>query len=351
MADVDDALAQTAVALNEDAKASRKAKKGGKAEPLPPIEENSGEQTSEGTGSVMTEEPSAVIEPPPREELAEALGSLGSAVASKNESYDLSEEAHYNALERMEAVASEYGVSARSLVPDVRDFLLDQIKARPKPWAATSKAEQQDVAGACEHAAIELVRKIVEAVAADASKQPIRCLLVGYTDKGDDIKVDLKLKTLSADETSDAVIGLHRAKGKHVLLTVASVDDYRADNREAEIDEDEPPLDFEAGSSEISDEDLANAGGEEESEDEIVSKAYDSHPLAHDDLVITQGGATGRVRIDLKAEMVNAEIAGENGPTEVELRPATPQELAAERDRIADFDDNGSDGGAPEASD
>jgi hypothetical protein len=335
MADVDEAIAATAVGLNEDAKAARKRSSKAKAEPQ-------AGQLVDGSGEVLLDAgPSAVVEPAPGE-VDEALGKLGDAVARKESDVDLSEEGHLTAIERMENLASDYEIATKALVPDVRDFLLDQIKARPKPWSATSQGEQRDVAAACEHAAVELVRKVVEAVAADSSRQPIRCLLVGYSDKADDIKVDLKVKALSEEEGVEAVVGLHRAKGKHVLVTVASVDDYRGDGREAETLPDQPDLSFEAGS-EITDEDLAgeDLGPGEVPPEERPAKPHDAHPLAHDELVaLPSGDRTGRVRVNLKSETIEAEVPPENeGGTGFvhELRAATPQELAAERDRTADF--------------
>ncbi len=188
MPDADEALAATAVALNEDAKASRKAsaKKAAKAGAAP--------ATSDDAAGVN-----------------DALADLGTALDKDHAKYDLTESAHQTAIERMEQNATDFVIDERSLVPDVRDFLLQNIKDRPKPWAATSNAEQQDVAGACEHAAVELVRKVVEAIRSSGATDPIRCLLVGFADKGDDIKVDLKVKAIDAEDTLKAVMSLHKA--------------------------------------------------------------------------------------------------------------------------------------------
>ena len=270
---------------------------------------------------------------PPKEVLDESLGRLGDAIAREQSKVDLSEGAHVTAIERMEGLATDYEVDVRSLVPDVRDFLLDQIKSRPKPWSATSKGEQHDVAAACEHAAVELVRKIVEAVAASGKNEPIRCLLVGYSDKGDDIKVDLKVKALSEPETVSAVIGLHKAKGKHVLLTVASVDDYRGDGREAELMEDEPPLDFEAGELDpppADDSDLAEAGYE--------VRQPDAHPLRTGDRVDVPNYGSCEVRVNVSTGMIEAKHANRDD-FDIDVRGATPEEMAGERKRTDGFSD------------
>jgi hypothetical protein len=151
---------------------------------------------------------------------------------------------HTTALDRMAGIVDDLELSTGELVFDVRDFLLDTIKQRPKPWSSTSQAEQRDVAAACEHSATELIRKIVEAVAA-RGVVPVRVLLTKVT-LGDDIVIAGKVKTYSDDEADKAVMILHKAHGKHVMLTVASVEDYRGEGRDAETDVDEPPLDFEA---------------------------------------------------------------------------------------------------------
>lgn len=336
MPDVDDALAATAVALNEDAKAKRRTK----SKALPPADEASDEvQTSDGTGEQMEPLPAgddAVIEAAPGE-LNAALESYGEAVRDKQggtAGYDLSEKAHETAIDRMENLATDYEIDSRSLVPDVRDFLLDQIKARPKPWSATSNGEQRDVAAACEHAAVEIVRKIVEAVASSGKNDPIRCLLVGYADKGDDIKVDLKVKALSTEETTEAVLGLHKAKGKHVLLTVASVDDYRGDGtREAELDPDEPTMNFEAGGPEAEappadDSDLVDAAEERGLDSE-------THPLSTGQTVYLEAEGNVEVRVNVETGMVEGKARGRD-EFDIDVRAATPEELASERERTQD---------------
>lgn len=152
---------------------------------------------------------------------------------------------HVTAIDRMEAMAAELELSTVELVTDVRDFLLDTIKARPKPWSATSQQEQRDVASACEHAGRELVRKIVEAVAS-SGPTPVR-MLVTKLAIGSDIVLTGKIKSYGEDEEDQAVKVLHHSIGKHVILNPASVDDYSGNGREAATDPDEPDFSFEAG--------------------------------------------------------------------------------------------------------
>lgn len=150
---------------------------------------------------------------------------------------------HTSAIDRMETMADDLVIQTDEMVFDVRDFLLDTIKARPKPWSGTSQAEQRDVAAACEHAAKELVRKVVEAVASNGV-QSIRVLLT-KVNMGTDIVISGKVKTFGEEEEDRAVLQLHRAIGKHVMLTRASADDYSGEGREADTDPDEPDFGFE----------------------------------------------------------------------------------------------------------
>lgn len=152
---------------------------------------------------------------------------------------------HTAALDRMTAIADELEISTDEMIYDVRDFLLDTIKARPKPWSGTSQAEQRDVAAACEHAAREVVRKIVEAVASNGV-QSIRVLLT-KVNMGTDIIIQGKVKTFGENEEDKAVLQLHRAINKYVMLTRATAEDYAEGEREAETDPDNHEFGFESG--------------------------------------------------------------------------------------------------------
>lgn len=208
MADEDDAIAAAAVDLNADAKAKRKAKPGQLTGQDGEVLLDAGEAEQQGGG------------------------------------FD-AEGQHQTAVDRMFNMVDELELDPSAMVYDVRDFLIDTIKARPKPWSATSQAEQRDVAAACEHAATELIRRIVEQVAA-RGVDSIRVLLTKVNAAGDDIVITGKVKFLDADgpERDKSVLSLYHAIGKHVMLTRASVEDYRQDGREAATDADEPDLGF-----------------------------------------------------------------------------------------------------------
>lgn len=250
-----------------------------------------------GEATVRVDEPgeapgesSAVTEASP-EELQGAIDKLGDAVRAHEGGtggYDLSEEAHRSAVDRMADLGNSVELDSLSLVADARDFLLDVIKSRPKPWSACSNSEQRDIAAACEQVAEGLVRQIVEIIRSDG-KKPVRVLLQKVA-MGDEIQITGKVKTYESGEEDEAVMLLHHARGKHVMLTVASVDDYKG-GREAHLDPDDPPLPFEGGDHPDNDSDLV----------EVLPPGLDSD--------------TGWI----------------------DVREASADELAAERERQADF--------------
>lgn len=307
MADVDEAIAATAVGLNEDAKAGRKSASK-RTTPAKSLAEDAAAVAALGGGeeTIVNDLSEGAVE--------DAIESLGAAVAAAPA------ESHETAIERMEANSTNATIDVRSLIPDVRDFILQTIKDRPKPWATTPKDEQADVAAACEHAATELVRKCVEAIRSGGAVAPIRCLLVGYSDKGDDIKIDMKLKVANPTDTTKAIVALHEAKGKHVLVTVASIEDYRADGREAELDEDQRGMNFEAGP--------------------IDDHPDDDSDLAAEDLEPDTDGDAGcrtNLKSGMRERLAADQAAGDEDAVWEEVREATPDELAAERERTADF--------------
>lgn len=202
------------------------------------------------------DEPPAVSEPGPGE-LDQAITSLGDAVTANQQGEQGAADAegqHGSALNAFDNIIEQMDLDPNELVFDVRDELLDIIKHRPKPWSATSQQEQRDVAGRCEEFGKKLIRQIVEAVAA-RGQDPIRVLLTKVNAGGDDIVITGKVKFLDAEpsERDKSILNLHHGIGKHVMLTRASVDDYAGQGREAATDEDQHPIDFEAGASEDED--------------------------------------------------------------------------------------------------
>lgn len=181
------------------------------------------------------------------------------------------EEEHETAIDRMESIGDDLDLDTEELVADVRDFLLDTIKARPKPWSGTSQAEQRDVIASCEHNAKELVRGVVEAVAA-RGVQPVRMLLTKVT-MGNDTIITGKLKAYDEEEEDRAIKILHSSLQKHVMITAASVEDYQAEGRDVDGDPDEPDLEFEADSDEVIEDDPDSAEDEEDEDTEAEAEA------------------------------------------------------------------------------
>lgn len=250
-------------------------------------------------------------------------------------------------IERMERMGEEAVLNTPSLVADLRDAMLDQVKMRPKPWGLTPFDEQRDVAAALENVARELVRKVVEAVRAEGP-DPIRALLESYSEK-DGLKAQLKIKTFNDEEALAAVIGLHMAVGKHVLITVASVSDFDGDQRDPELQPDQHDLlNFEAGGDgghPGDDSDLANedrrvnpATGFIERRQPPGDEWAKAEPATLDEI---REAGDGLFRLNLKSGMIENLPEGADSDDEkawVDVRAAIPEELAAERESMADFD-------------
>lgn len=222
------------------------------SDPQQPDVPDEGQQADEEESPAFIE-PEGADGPMIVDPVADQLGDGGNA-----------EREHLTSIDAMVLAAEELVLNSKSLVDDVRDFLLEQIKHRPKPWSATSQAEQRDIAAACEQNAKELVRKTIEAVAVGRAANPIRCLLESFVEK-DGIKVTLKVKPIAEEDSLAAIVGLHKARGKHVMLTVAALEDY-SEGRDVETDPDEPQLGFEAGTDEYPDDD-SDLAGDDENED------------------------------------------------------------------------------------
>jgi len=292
------------------------------------------------SGLTLPDEPSAVSEPGPGE-FETAVANLGAAVAAQDPTgtggHDLSDGALDRAIETMEANVEAWVASSASLVADVRDLMLEPIKHRPKPWKLMNPGEQRDLAASCEQQAQELVRKVVETIAA-GGRQGVRVFLKKVS-LGEKIEISGEVRA-TADEEDDAVMLLHHARGKNVMLTVASKDDYQADHREAETDEEEPELGFEAGGEEVGDDILSGEDLIDEQagsgEDGVAVKTPEAESFVTGELVQIADQGLCVVRVNLKTGMVEAQHPNRD-EFDIDVRQATPDELAQERDRQADF--------------
>lgn len=149
------------------------------------------------------------------------------------------------ALDRLEALVDESPFDAGTLVGDIRDCMLDIVKSRPKPWSQLSSAEQGDVARAVEYAAQQMVKNAVDLIARNGKADPVKAILETLAEKKDgSIEAKLKIKTTTPEETAAAFLALHHARGKMVLLTKASAEDYGGQRADVGIDPDQSEIDF-----------------------------------------------------------------------------------------------------------
>ena len=165
------------------------------------------------------------------------------AVATENE--DEPEGVSSLAAQRLGIIASSAPLQSGTLAGDVRDTLLDLFKTRPKTWGQMTEAEQSDIGRALEYAARELVKGAVDVIRADGVESPVKAILEGFADKGD-VKASLKVKTGDEDDANRTILSLHKWRGKLVLVTLASADDYMGESRGFEPAPDQAGLEFEA---------------------------------------------------------------------------------------------------------
>ncbi len=138
----------------------------------------------------------------------------------------------------MEAAADDAEIDIGTLVGDMRDAMMEVFKHRPKPWSQMLGGEQADVAKAIEYAAKKVVHKAVLALAAD-NRPSVRALFQGFGAKGD-LTGTLKF----IDVKDDDVLALFHAQKKEVLLIVADAQAYMGQRRAADIQQDDPELQF-----------------------------------------------------------------------------------------------------------
>ena len=149
------------------------------------------------------------------------------------------------ALDRLEALVDESDFDASTLVGDIRDCMLDIVKSRPKPWSQLSSAEQGDVARTVEYAAQQMVKNAVDLIARNGKTDPVKAILETLSEKKDGtIEAKLKIKTTTPEETAAAFLALHHARGKMVLMTKASAEDYGGQRADVGIDPDQMDIDF-----------------------------------------------------------------------------------------------------------
>lgn len=152
--------------------------------------------------------------------------------------------------------------SGGALVASIVAELTDIWKHLPKPFAQATNAQQQDVFRRFEALAKELVGQTALAIANHDADRSIVCIM-GDAKVGSDIKCDLKLAPQHVDVRDAAILFLAHARGRQVVVRMASADEY---DTQAAIDPSEPDqadMGFEAGTDEISEEASPGEGADQ----------------------------------------------------------------------------------------
>lgn len=142
----------------------------------------------------------------------------------------------------MEAAADRAVLIAGTLVGDMRDAMMEVFKHRPKPWSQMLAGEQKDVATALEYVAKRVVNTAWMLALAAEDRPSIQAVFKGYTDNAGTLEGKVKFLNVQDDD----VLALHRASGKTILLVVADSQAFTGQRREADVDADQPDLEFEA---------------------------------------------------------------------------------------------------------
>src|ERR1700733_10470426 len=87
-------------------------------------------------------------------------------------------------------------MSSDTLMGDIRDVILDRLKAMPKPWTVMSEREQRDLIYGVESAAENLIRQAALLIAANG--YPIIGGMVESSTIKDDIKTVVRVSKVHA---------------------------------------------------------------------------------------------------------------------------------------------------------
>lgn len=118
-------------------------------------------------------------------------------------------------------------LAAVTLTGDIRDFLLDRVKALGKPWAAMTEDEQSDQIHAAKSAAETLVKRACEIIASGGKKAMIGTLIkVQIKDK-----IQVQVDFSKQDEQRHDLID---AQGHTVSVVLADAEPYTGERAPAE---------------------------------------------------------------------------------------------------------------------
>lgn len=136
-----------------------------------------------------------------------------------------------------------------ALVASIVAELLDCWRHLPKPYAQATNGQQQDVFRRFETLALAIVGQTAEKVAAHDAGRSVTCV-VGKASIDSEIKVDLKVAPMVETDRDPAILFLAHARGKRVVLKMASADEYDTEPAHDPSEADQSDLGFEAGGDE-----------------------------------------------------------------------------------------------------
>lgn len=126
-------------------------------------------------------------------------------------------------------------IAADAIRGDVRDFMLDLFKRRPKPWQQMSEQEQRDLVLQCSEHAEDIIDRVALLIAT-AGQRSVTGRLAQFTVK-DGIKAQVDF--LASGETLDFLGG---SVGGIIRILAVDTEEFKGQRADAEIDHDEPPL-------------------------------------------------------------------------------------------------------------
>lgn len=242
---------------------------------------------------------------------AEAVADKAPEAPGEGEDHAAAFERH---VERLQQTALDAEFESGTLVGDIRDVLLDTFKLRPKPWAHHSESEQRDLAKALENVAKTVIRKVVFVVA-EQDEISVTATVKGYSAKGGVFKINAEAR--GDEETATQLFGMD---GHDVVIMSADSARFTGQKNDADVQPDAPGLPF----------------------SDPASEEVDLEAAAEPPVIIAETlGANERV--NLKTGMVERPVGGVDWTRAKDwkdVRDATPEELAAERESQADFSDD-----------
>ena len=126
-------------------------------------------------------------------------------------------------------------IASETMKGDLRDMLLDRIKALPKPWQQMNESEQRDLAYGVESAVTSAIIKAVQIIAADKRPVIMASLEKVVIKDGIDAQIHLSKNDPQRHELADAV-------GATLMIAVAHAADYMGEKEPAKTEPDEPTI-------------------------------------------------------------------------------------------------------------